>query len=350
MNTVNFSVDDLLSAPIGVALLDRIEYAQRSVVSPFRALADTDSAAVRGGVRSVETMSWGELLAVAFAGADFLAGPWQPGAATSLALAYELAGSRRPIAEMICERFGFELAAAVDLTHQEYSLSVVSVPNYRGDPAFRDFTHVYGNGEFAWDGLWTVTAPPPETHDSLIAAWEMHPGPITRWGVPVRPGVRLWTVDRPSDWVRLVEMYPMIASRSHLGWELPGPNQHNEDTGRLTSVEGQHALRTVVSRHVLPDWSAVAQDFDGVHLSWAGFLTSEGYVSDLPSHGVTMLRYWRSERTLWLRDVFGQPEPLPAPQLSGRVNGTIGLESRGDDSDDRGLEVDVRETRPVTIR
>ena len=25
-----------------------------------------------------------------------------------------------------------------------------------------------------------------------------------------------------------------------------------------------------------------------------------------------MLRYWRSERTLWLHDVFGDPEPLGA--------------------------------------
>jgi hypothetical protein len=26
----------------------------------------------------------------------------------------------------------------------------------------------------------------------------------------------------------------------------------------------------------------------------------------MPSGGVTMLRYWSSELTLWLRDVFGQ--------------------------------------------
>ena len=27
---------------------------------------------------------------------------------------------------------------------------------------------------------------------------------------------------------------------------------------------------------------------------------------------VTLLRTWFSERTLWLRDVFGEPEPLPS--------------------------------------
>jgi len=35
----------------------------------------------------------------------------------------------------------------------------------------------------------------------------------------------------------------------------------------------------------------------------AGFLTGGGYVSDLDGGDVTMLRYWFSERTLWLRRV-----------------------------------------------
>jgi hypothetical protein len=34
--------------------------------------------------------------------------------------------------------------------------------------------------------------------------------------------------------------------------------------------------------------------------------------------GVTMLRYWGSERTLWLHDVFGNPAPLAPPTFSNR--------------------------------
>ncbi len=34
-----------------------------------------------------------------------------------------------------------------------------------------------------------------------------------------------------------------------------------------------------------------------------------------------MLRYWRSERTLWLNDVFGTPESLPPPTISDNVGG-----------------------------
>lgn len=325
------SVDELVAAPVGVALLDRIEHAQRDQFSPFAALGDSDPASVEGAVRAVEAMSWGALLAAALDGAEYVAGPWQPGAATSLAVAYSLADRRRPIAEAICQHFRAELDAIIDLTSQECWLSDVSQLGHWESSAFRDFTRVYGNGEFTWDGLWTVSSPPPAIHDALIDVWELRDGPITRWRLPVPAGVRLWTVDRPSDWVRLVETYPKVAVGSHAGWELPGPNQHSEDTDRLTRIEGQHAARSAVSRHLLPDWSPVAQDFDGVHLSWAGFLTSEGFVADLPSGGVTMLRYWGSERTLWLRDVFGVPEPLPAPELSGRINGATGLATFGDD-------------------
>lgn len=62
-------------------------------------------------------------------------------------------------------------------------------------------------------------------------------------------------------------------------------------------------------RHLVPDWRSVADRYDGVHLSWAGFITSEGCITDLDDGDVTMLRYWFSERTHWLADVFGQPAP-----------------------------------------
>ena len=42
-------------------------------------------------------------------------------------------------------------------------------------------------------------------------------------------------------------------------------------------------------------------------------MTSEGFVSDLGRSDVAMLRYWFSERTHWLADAFGEPEPLAAP-------------------------------------
>lgn len=40
--------------------------------------------------------------------------------------------------------------------------------------------------------------------------------------------------------------------------------------GAVLAVSGQNALRSVVAHHILPDWEALAHDYQGVHLSWQG--------------------------------------------------------------------------------
>ena len=152
---------------------------------------------------------------------------------------------------------------------------------------FRDFGKVYGAGEFTWDGFWTVTDPSPEAHDQLIGAWEMDDGPISRWLLPLRPDVRLFELHRPGDWAGLVARYPQVARFPHAGWELPGPNQSHSDVRGLVAGGYRHGARDEVVAHLVPDWRAIAADFDGVHLSWAGFLTTEGYISDLADGSVT---------------------------------------------------------------
>ena len=85
-------------------------------------------------------------------------------------------------------------------------------------------------------------------------------------------------------------------------------------------------------RHLVPDWERLAADYDGVHLSWAGFIASEGYVSDLGGGDVAMLRYWFSEWTHWLTDAFGEPEPLDTPSfdLNPGDNAFVGIDARTD--------------------
>ena len=339
-------VDDLLAAQVGVALLDRLELDERGMFRPFDALTDSDPESVERAVTTVGTMTIGQLLHTALDAADRIAGPWTGGAPDSLALAYELASARRPLAEALWQRFCESLAGPMDV--QEHWLSRRE-PGMTVVPGFIDFSRVYGNGEFTWSGFWTVSAPAGEIHDDLVAAWEMFPGPISRWHMPINPGAHVWNIDHPADWVRLVETFPRVATEPHAGWELPGPNQHKGDVAHLAEIPAPHGVRTVVDRHVLPDWDAVASDYDGVHLSWAGFITTEGFVSDLGDRGATMLRYWSSERTLWLRDVFGEPEPLKAPLLTGVVSEALGIDVTCNNEDrsasDR-EEIAVRLNRP----
>ncbi len=318
-------VDDLLAAPVGVALLDRLELAERGMFRPFHSLQDSDPAAVEAAAERVTSNSLGDLLGMAMGAAYHLAGPWSSGAVDSLTWAYRLAPARRQLAESVWRRFAPDLCKPGDTAAQEYWVDD-PVPSRPVQAAFTDYAHGYSNGEFTWAGVWTTTAPPPEVHDELVLAWEFAGRQVSRWLLPVRPGSRVWEMERPADWARLVETFPRAATKEHGGWELPGPNQRPTELGYLLSVPGQHAARVGHLRHLVPDWAAVAHDYDGVHLSWAGFLTAEGFVSDLPDRGVAMLRYWSSERTLWLRDVFGEPGPLGPPSLSGAAYGTEGID------------------------
>ncbi|MHB1251142.1 MAG: hypothetical protein ACYC0I_03310 [Acidimicrobiales bacterium] len=322
--------EDLLRAPAGVALLARLELTQRSDVSWFSCPKDCDANAVRRAVSSLEVMSYGQFLDMAVWASHSWAGPWSGDAVRSLPYLYADAERRREIAEAVAERFHTELQRDADVAAQEWWHEELPDLNYLVYPRFSDYSDVYGNGEFTSAGLWTVTDPPPEVHDALIVAWDFFGAPTSRWLMAVGPGARLWNINTPADWVRLVETYPRVAARPHAGWELPGPNQYPSDTKMLRAIAAQNAVRTTNTHHVLPDWERVARDFDGVHLSWAGFLTSEGYISDLSDGGVTMLRYWGSARTLWLNDVFDEPTPLGAPLLTGAVGGAVGVDATRD--------------------
>lgn len=122
---------------------------------------------------------------------------------------------------------------------------------------------------------------------------------------------RVFEIHRPDDRRRLVAAYPNDVSGRRSGWELPGPNRHRRNVAEVQSASGCAAARFDV-RVAMPDWKRVAEDWDGVHLSWAGKLTCEAHVIDVPDLGgdvVTMLRFWFTQRTLWLR-------PSPVKSLS----------------------------------
>jgi hypothetical protein len=335
-------VDALLAAPVGVALLAVLEMGPQAWDRSRQIPASpADAAAVERAARELADWELGRLVALVLDVAQHAAGPWMPHAPDALAHAYRHAAARRPLAEAIADRFGPALHRELDRDAQEWWTTDPATWRSPAMPRFTDFLLVYGNGEFTFDGLWTVTDPPAEAHADLLMQWEMdHGSPATRWHLPVEPAARIYEIHRPDDWVRLVDTYPKQApGRSHSGWELPGPNQHQPDIARLLAVPGQRAARTTAPVHVLPDWAAVARDHDGVHLSWAGFLTTEGFVADAAGGAVTMLRYWASERTLWLADVFGAPAPSSAPTVVGGIPSLDGLDRAAlDDRRDRDLE------------
>ena len=313
-------VDAVMAAPNGVLLLAWLEAEHRQDRSLSHEVVSSEPLAVGRAIESVSQMSVGEMITQVADAATRLGGPWSSRAIENLTAAYRHAPARREIADAVASRFERRLLEGPDLAGQE----VWNCGHHFGEraPAFRDFDHVYGNGEFTWAALRTASAHPVDAHVDFSVTTDANCDQTTRWRLPVRDDARVWRVDCPSDWVRLVASYPRPARSQHSGWELPGPNQRNDagvGVGELERGSAGRAARTTIAGHLLPNWAAIAEHYDGVHLSWAGYLTTEGLVTDMDDGVVTMLRYWDGEQTHWLADVFGEPEPLgPPPNFDGR--------------------------------
>lgn len=323
MSVADGFVDAILESPVGVALLARLETRAR-YPDGYGLVVDSERETVSAAAEAVAQMSFGALVELAVFAGVFDAGPWTPDSPDTLALAYRDAEARLPIAEALSDRFGAQLHAPIDRNAQQWWVTE-QLPVDRLAPLFHDYEDVYDAGQFTWAGLWTVTDPPAITHEQLVDAWELHGGPVSRWRLPVLPAARVFEVHRPADWARLVTEHSRNAATNLEHWELPSINQRRSDLADLMAVPGQRAARTSMRRHLVPDWRSVADHHDGVHLSWAGFITTEGCITDFEAGDVTMLRYWFSERTHWLTDTFGPPEPAPPPSLAEPQPGEVGI-------------------------
>ena len=109
---------------------------------------------------------------------------------------------------------------------------------------------------------------------------------------PLRPlaATRTFEITGPDAWVELAGRYPLevTLSRRHEWWQVTG-----RDGG-----------------WVIPDWQAVASDFDAVHLTVAGYLITAGRALPV-GEAATMLAGWGPDETCWLGDML-EPAGTPA--------------------------------------
>lgn len=288
-------VDALMTAPVGAALLARFEREQHEVPRWLSYPCPSTSRAVHAAADRLETISYDEFLEHLVFTAYAVVGPWMSDREDVVARSFADARGRSALARVISDRFADELHAPMDSTAQQWwrsewpERSAEAVANFGQEWERRDLSHVYGAGQFSVGALWTVGDMPIRIENDMAGAWELY-DVISRWRLPVRPSARVVEIHRPADWAALTKRFPSPVRRE------------TDDTK-------QRAQRA-------PDWPKVAEEFDGVHLSWAGMLTADHVESDLGDGSVAWLRYWFTERTHWLRDVFGDPTPLPAPVVT----------------------------------
>ncbi len=144
-----------------------------------------------------------------------------------------------------------------------------------------------------WSGHWWSTPAPsrlaattralPGLGAAGLALVEDGPGWTTARCQPVspRPAARVCEITGPDDWAQLAARYPLEVTRSR-----------RHDWWRVTGWTGTW---------LIPDYSAVAADYDAIHLTVLGYLTTAG--RDLPAAGArTMLAGWDPDTTYWLTD------------------------------------------------
>ena len=128
-----------------------------------------------------------------------------------------------------------------------------------------------------------------ENDTSLFVALDQRVGDLSLWSPPfqcwrlrIRPPVMVFEVHGPEDWNRLCVRYPAKGTKE-------GPPD---------------------PEWLVPDWGAAAEDWDGIHVSLGGLLTTE-QVRYESKGGVSMLLFTASELTYWLRGFPSDAERLP---------------------------------------
>lgn len=128
---------------------------------------------------------------------------------------------------------------------------------------------------------------------------ELRPSPehIRAWAVPVTDNARVYEIQGPADWIALVDRYP-----SH----------------RTNLCQAPHLERLWPAGELIwtPEWREVAQDFDGVHLSPAGWLTATSQILEVPGRGLTICEGWVTESTAWFRPSFERFQQIEHDRLT----------------------------------
>ncbi|WP_417233750.1 hypothetical protein [Arthrobacter sp.] len=115
------------------------------------------------------------------------------------------------------------------------------------------------------------------------------------WPLAPTAGSRILEIREPADWVGLVERQPLEVTQ----------------TWRKTAYESTGLDAT----WLIPDFAAVAQEYDGVHLTAAGYLATAGRPLE-SGRGLTLLAGWDPDATYWLTDVLeasGEPTEWENP-------------------------------------
>lgn len=99
----------------------------------------------------------------------------------------------------------------------------------------------------------------------------------------VLTGARILELNSPNVWAQLCRDYPL---------EVTASKRH--DWYRTTGQDMEW---------VMPDFSLLQDQYDGVHLTMGGYLTTAGTLIPVDEHRASVLAGWDPDKTFWFRDM-----------------------------------------------
>ena len=135
-----------------------------------------------------------------------------------------------------------------------------------------------------WAGLVSTTRALPGLGPLQLYAMEDWPGfeDVRCWpvAIPHHPA-RIRDITSPGDWTALVTRYPLEVTKSR-----------RHDWWRVTGWAGTW---------LMPDYAAAAADYDAIHLTVGGYLTTAGRALAV-NDARCVLAGWDPDKTYWLAD------------------------------------------------
>ena len=129
--------------------------------------------------------------------------------------------------------------------------------------------------------------------------------PVACWILRVSESARVYEINGPLDWHRMCANYPARSAR-----DASDPEVSDSEGWGLYPLKRLSCGDAEMNNWLTPDWPAVAKDWDGVHLTLGGLLTSDS-VRVISTAEWSMHRFWDMEQTMWLRWSFDEIKRLP---------------------------------------
>ena len=163
-----------------------------------------------------------------------------------------------------------------------------SAATWPADPAAPYSGHWWSSP--TWAGLVATTRALPGLGSLEIVAIEDWPGwaEVRCWPVTLHRPARICEITSPDDWVALVTRYPLEVTQSR-----------RHDWWRVTGWAGSW---------LMPDYAAAAADYEAIHLTVGGYLTTAGRALAV-NDARCLLAGWDPDKTYWLADVLTSGGP-----------------------------------------